>query len=53
MNNEREILLNSVAAIINIQPTNDMFLQIMTSRDMTVVKSLEKFIYGCFKQIKG
>ena len=26
MNNEREIFFNSVAAIINIQPTNEMFL---------------------------
>ena len=53
MNNEREILLNSIAGIINMQPTNDIFLRIMTSRDITVVKSLAKFIYGCFKQIKG
>ena len=53
MNNEREILLNSVAAIINMLKTNDMFLRIMTSRDATVVKSLAKFIYDCFKQIKG
>ena len=52
MNNERKILLNSVAAIINMQPTNDMFLRIMTSRDITVVKSLAKFIYNCFKQLK-
>ena len=37
MNNEREILLNSVAPIINMQPTNDMFLRIMTSGDTTVV----------------
>ena len=51
--NEREILYDSVAAIINIQPTNEMFLGIMTSRDITVVKSLAQFIYGCFKQIKG
>ena len=51
--NEREILFNSVAAIINIQPTNDMFLRILTSRDITVVKSPTQFIYGCFKQIKG
>ena len=36
MNNEREILFHSVAAIINIQSTNEMFLQIMTSRDITV-----------------
>ena len=49
MNNERDILLNSVAGIINMQPTNDMFLQIMPSRDITVVKSLAKIIYGCFK----
>ena len=27
MNNEREILFDSVAAIINIQPTNEMFLR--------------------------
>ena len=53
MNNEREILLNSVASLINMQPTNDMFLRIMTSKDITVVKSLAKFIYDCFKQIKG
>ena len=52
MNNEREILLNSVAGIINMQPTNDMFLRIMTSRDITVVKSLAKFIYGCFKKLR-
>ena len=31
MNNVREILFDSVAAIINIQPTNEMFLRIMTS----------------------
>ena len=48
-----EILLNSIVGIINMQPTNDIFLRIMTSRDITVVKSLAKFIYGCFKQIKG
>ena len=53
MKNEREILYDSVAAIINIQPTNEMFLGIMTSRDITVVKSLAQFIYSCFKQIKG
>ena len=53
MNNEREILLNSIAGIINMQLTNDIFLRIMTSRDITVVKSLAKFIYGCFKQIKS
>ena len=51
MNNERKILFNSVTATINIQPTNEMFLQIMTSRDITVVKSLAQFIYDCFKQI--
>ena len=50
MNNKREILLNFIAGIINMQPTNDIFLRIMTSRDITVVKSLAKFIYGCFKQ---
>ena len=44
---------NSIAGIINMQPTNDIFLRIMTPRDITVVKSLAKFIYGCFKQIKG
>ena len=49
MNNEREILFNSVAAIINIQ----YYLRITTSRDITVVKSLAPFNYGCFKQIKG
>ena len=53
MNNECEILLNSVAAVINMQPMNDMFLRILTSRDITVVKSLAKCIYGCFKQIKS
>ena len=53
MNNEREILFNSVAAIINIQLTNEMFLRIMTSRDIVVVKSLAQFIYCCFKQIEG
>ena len=53
MNKEREILFDSVAAIFNTQPTNEMFLRIMTSRDITVVKSLAQFIYGCFKQIKG
>ena len=37
MNNERKILLNSVAATINMQPTNDMFLQILTSRDISVM----------------
>ena len=51
MNNERKILFNSVTATINIEPTNEMFLRIMTSRDITVVKSLPQFIYGCFKQI--
>ena len=51
MNNERKILFDSVTAIINIQPTNEMFLRVMTSRDITVVKSLAQFIYGCFKQI--
>ena len=50
MNNEREIVLNSVATIINMKPTNDMFLRIMTSEEKTVVKSLN---LGCFKQIKG
>ena len=49
MNNVREILFDSVAAIIDIQPTNEMLLRIMTSRDITVVKSLAQFIYGCFK----
>ena len=53
MNDEREIMLNSVAGIINMQPINDMFLRIMTSRDITVVKSLAKFIHGCFEQIEG
>ena len=38
MNNEREIVLNTLAAIINIQPTNDMFLRIMTSIDITVAR---------------
>ena len=51
MNNEHEILLNSVPAIINMQPTNDMFLPIMTSRVITVVKSLANLIYGCYKRI--
>ena len=49
MKNERKILFNSVTATINIQPTNEMFLRIVTSRDITVVKSLAQFIYGCFK----
>ena len=53
INNKREILFDSVVAIINIQPTNEMFLRIMTSRNITVVKSLAQFIYSCFKQIKG
>ena len=53
MNNVCKILFDSVAAIINIQPTYEMFLRIMTSRDITVVKPLAQFIYGCFKQIKG
>ena len=53
INNVREILLNSVTTIINMQPTNDMFLRIMTYRDIAVVKSLAKYIYDCFKQIKG
>ena len=53
MNKEREILFDSVAAIINIQPANELFLRIMTSRDITVGKSLAQFIYGCFKQNKG
>ena len=53
MNNKREILLHSVAAIINMQTTNDMFVRILTSRAITVVKSLVQFFYGCFKQIKG
>ena len=34
MNNEREILHNSVATIIiNMQPTNDRLLRIMTSKE--------------------
>ena len=53
MNNEREILFNFVTEIINMQPTIDMFLRILTSRDIAVVKSPAQFIYGCFKQIKG
>ena len=52
MNNVREILFDSVAAIINIQPTNKMFLRIMTSRDITVVKSLAQFIYGCLNKLR-
>ena len=40
MNNECEILLYSVAAIIKMQPINTMFLGITTYRDITVVKSL-------------
>ena len=51
MNNERKLLFNSVTTTIIIQPTNEMFLRIMTSRDITVVKSLAEFIYGRFKQI--
>ena len=53
MNNEREILFNSAAATVNMQPTNDLLLRNMTSRDITVVKSQAQFIYDCFKQIKG
>ena len=53
MNDERDILFDTVAAIINMQPTNQIFLRIMTSGDITVVKSLAQFIYGCFKQMKG
>ena len=53
MNNEREILLNYVATVINMQPTNDMFLRIMTSGDKTVVKSLAKFFLWLFKQTLG
>ena len=53
MNNEREMLLNSIAGIINMQPTNGIFLRIMTSRELTVVKSLAEFIHVCFKQIRG
>ena len=52
MNDEREILFNSVAAIINIQPSNDMFLRIMTSRDITVVKSLAQFIHGFLNKLR-
>ena len=44
MSNDREVLFNSVVTIINMQPTNDMFLRIITSKDITVVKSLAKFI---------
>ena len=44
MTNERKILFNSVTATINIQPTNKMLLRIMTSRDITVVRSLAQFI---------
>ena len=51
MNNERKILFNSVTATINIQPTNEIFPRIMTSRDIPVEKLLAQFIYGCFKQI--
>ena len=36
MNNVRKILFDSIAAIINIQPTNNFFLRIMTSRDITL-----------------
>ena len=52
MNNEREILFNYVAAIINIHPKNDMFLRVIRSRDITVVKSLAQFIYGCLNKLK-
>ena len=52
MNNERKILFNYLATIINMQLENYMFLRIMTSRHMTVVKSPSKFIYAGFKQIK-
>ena len=53
MNNEREILLNSVAAIINMQPTNDMFLRIMTSRDINGSEVTGEIFYDCLKQIQG
>ena len=53
MNNVHKILFDSIAAIINIQPTNNFFLRIMPSRDITVVKPLAQLIYGCFQQIKG
>ena len=51
MDNEREIFFNSTNTINTFQPTHDIFLQIMTSRDGTVVRSLAKFIYACFKKI--
>ena len=41
MNIER----NYVTATINKQLTNEMFLRNLTSRDITVVKSLAQFIY--------
>ena len=53
MNKERELLLHSTATTKKIQPENDMFLRIMTSRNITVVTSIAQFIYPCFKQIKG
>ena len=52
MDNEREILFNSIATNKNIQPENDMFLRIMIARDIKVVKSLAQYICVCFKQIK-
>ena len=52
-NSITDMIDHSIAGIINMQPTDDIFLRIMTLRDITVVKSLAKFIYGCFKQMKG
>ena len=50
MKNESEILFNSVAAIIsNIRQMR----RIIASRDISMVRSLEQFICGYFKQIKG
>ena len=40
-NSITDLIDHSIAGIINMQPTNDISLRIMTSRDITVVKSLE------------
>ena len=53
MNNEREIFLKFCSRSYEYAADIDMFLRIITSRDITVVKSLAQFIYCCFKQIKG
>ena len=52
MNNERKILFNSVTATINIQPTNEMFLRIMTSSNLSKVV-LNKLIVKNTEYIKS